>query len=41
MRKHTCDMCGKSTWPGYELCPDCELKLKEMRFDEAQENKEE
>ena len=38
--KHVCEGCGANTWPGQDLCPDCELRLKERRFDESQEGKE-
>ena len=34
MKKNICEGCGEDTWPGYDLCPDCELKLKERRAEE-------
>jgi hypothetical protein len=34
MRKPTCEGCGKEVWIGQDLCFECELELKERRFDE-------
>jgi len=37
MKKHTCEICGIEVWKGQDICQDCELAIKEKRFDEKEE----
>ena len=39
--KHFCEGCGAETWAGQDLCPDCEMLLRERRAEErlAEEKK--